>query len=73
MKDLRREQKDQKLLPSTSYYIKKFSLARTWKLFKYALLLTGAYLVIFEPEVVGAVLGRWIHDFFGTLWKEAKF
>lgn len=75
MKDLRKEQlkNEAKTFTSTSNYLKKITWNRTLKYAKYALIATAAYLVLFQPEMVGTVVGRWIHDFFGTICKEAKF
>lgn len=75
MKDLRHEQlkNDIKIPSTTSYYIKKFTWGKTLKFLKYTLVVSIICFMIFKPEFVGSLIGKWLHDFFGTIYKESKF
>ena len=66
MKDLRAVQKKQNIWwLKTKTYLKK-----NWKVI---LVLTIIAIMIVFPTQSGQVVGQWIHDFFGTLLKFAKF
>ena len=75
MKDLRHEQlkNDVKMPSTTAYYVKKFTWSKTLKIVKYFLIISIITFIIVKPEFTGSIIGTWIHDFFGNIFKESKF
>lgn len=75
MLDLRsdKERKEAKAFMNVFKRSKKFTKKDLFKILKYIFLAFLFYSMIFEPQWLGEIIGKWIQDFFGTIYKQLHF
>lgn len=75
MIDLRsdKERKEAKAFMNVFRRSKKFTRKDFFRILKYTFLTFLFYTMLFEPQWLGEIIGKWIQNFFGTIYKQLDF